>query len=75
MGGIVCAIHKNAVITDPNSDTQWRHLFSITDVAQAVANDTDNADKLCTVLAKPSFSAADKVWLGQLVESLWAGYK
>jgi hypothetical protein len=74
MGGLVCEIHKNAVITDPNSDAQWRQLFSITDVAQAVVNDTPSADKLCTVLAKPAFTAADKLWFGQLVASLWVGY-
>ena len=74
MGGLVCNIHKNAVITDPTSDAQWRQLFAITDVAQAVVNDTDDAQKLCTILAKPSFSAADKVWFQQLVASLWAGY-
>jgi uncharacterized membrane-anchored protein len=74
MGGIVCNIHKNAIITDPNSDAQWRALFSITDVAQAVANDTGSADKLCAILAQAAFSPADKKWMATLVESLWAAY-
>jgi hypothetical protein len=74
MGGIVCQIWHNAVITDPNSDAQWRTLFTTGDVAQSIVNDTPSADKLCTILAKPAFSAADKVWFQQLVASLWAGY-
>lgn len=75
MGGLVCAVHFNAVVTDPNSDAQWRQLFTITDVAQAVVNDTDGGDKLCEILKKPSFSEADKIWFAQLVKSLWASYK
>lgn len=72
MGGIVCQILNNAIITDPTSDTQWRTLFTSGDIAQTVANDSwQNADKLCTILAKPSFSAADKLWFAQLMKSLW----
>jgi len=74
MGGIVCQIFNNAIITDPNSDAQWRTLFSSGDVAQTIANETGSADKLCTILAKPAFSAADKAWFQQLMASLWAGY-
>ena len=74
MGGIVCQILHNAIVTDPNSDAQWRALFSQLDVAQAVANDTGSADKLCTMLAQPSFSTADKKWMQGLVASLWVGY-
>lgn len=74
MGGIVCQIFNNAIITDPNSDAQWRELFSSGDVAQTIANETPSADKLCTILAKPSFSAADKAWFQQLMASLWEGY-
>jgi hypothetical protein len=74
MGGIVCQILNNAIVTDPTSDAQWRSLFSQEDIAQTVANETDSADKLCTILAKPSFSAADKLWFAQLMASLWKGY-
>lgn len=74
MGGIVCNILHNAVIKDPNSDEQWRTLFASADIAQTVANETGNADKLCTILAQPSFSEADKKWFQALVASLWAGY-
>ncbi len=74
MGGIVCGIFHNALITDPNSDAQWRSLFATQDVAQSIANETGDADKLCKILAKPTFSAADKVWFEQLVKSLWANY-
>jgi hypothetical protein len=74
MGGIVCNIFHNAIITDPTSDTQWRTLFATGDVAQSIANDTGSADKLCKVLAQPSFSDADKKWMAELVASLWSGY-
>jgi len=74
MGGIVCQILHNAVVTDPTSDAQWRSLFAQEDIAQAVANETGSADMLCKLLAKPAFSAADKAWFQQLVQSLWSGY-
>lgn len=74
MGGIVCQILHNAVVTDPNSDTQWRTLFASPDIAQTVANETGSADKLCTILGQPSFSEADKKWFKSLIDSLWAGY-
>jgi hypothetical protein len=74
MGGIVCNIFHNAIITDPTSDAQWRTLFATGDVAQTIANETGSAEKLCTILAKPAFSAADKVWFQQLLASLWQGY-
>ena len=75
MGGIVCQILNNAIVTDPTSDAQWRTLFSQDDIAQTIANETGSADQLCTILKKPSFSAADKAWFSQLMASLWAGYK
>lgn len=74
MGGIVCQILHNAVITDPTSDAQWRALFAQEDIAQTVANETGSADKLCAMLAQPSFSPADKKWMQTLVASLWVGY-
>ena len=74
MGGIVCQILHNAMVTDPTSDAQWRALFSQEDIAQTVANETGSADKLCTILAKPAFTAEDKLWFSQLVASLWVGY-
>jgi hypothetical protein len=74
MGGIICNIFHKAIVTDRNSDAQWRSLFSQYDVAQSIANDTGSADKLCKILAQPAFSIADKAWFEQLVESLWAGY-
>ena len=74
MGGIVCQILHNAMVTDPTSDAQWRALFAQEDIAQSVANETGSADKLCQLLSKPSFSAADKLWFQQLVSSLWVGY-
>lgn len=74
MGGIVCQILHNAIVTDTTSDSQWRALFAQEDIAQSIANETGSADKLCSVLAKSSFSAADKLWFQQLVASLWVGY-
>lgn len=72
MGGIVCQIWNNAIVTDPTSDAQWRTLFATGDVAQSVANASwQNADKLCKILAKSSFSAADKVWFQQLMATIW----
>jgi hypothetical protein len=74
MGGIVCQILHNAMITDPTSDTQWRALFSQEDIAQTVANETGSADKLCTMLSQTAFSPADKKWMAALIASLWQGY-
>jgi hypothetical protein len=74
MSGIVCQILHNAVITDPNSDAQWRALFAQESIAQSIVNETGSAEKLCATLAKSAFSAADKVWFQSLLASLWAAY-
>jgi hypothetical protein len=74
MGGIVCQILHNAMVTDPKSDAQWRALFAQEDIAQSIANETGSADKLCKTLAQPTFSDVDKKWFEALVASLWVGY-
>lgn len=74
MSGIVCQILRNAIVTDANSDAQWRALFAQADIAQSVANDTGSADKLCAVLAQPKFSDADKKFFHTMLEGLWQGY-
>ena len=74
MGGIVCQILHNSIMTDPTSDAQWRTFYASDEVAQSVVNDTESADQLCTILAKPSFSALDKATLTKIANSLWKGY-
>jgi hypothetical protein len=74
MGGLVCNLIFSSIVTDKTSDSQWRALFAKEEISQSVVNETDSAEKLCQILAKPSFSAADKAWFEQLVASLWKGY-
>jgi hypothetical protein len=79
MGGIVCQILHNSVVTasqtDPAFDAQMRTFFSSDEVAQSVVNETESADALCAILAKPSFSPADRTQLTNIAKSLWTGYK
>lgn len=82
MGGIVCAIHRNAVLrfqvvpTKPKDtkefDQQIRQLLNVTTIANAVDEVSYQlAHEVCDILAKPEFSTADRAKLLEVVDNLY----
>lgn len=73
MGGLVCAIRRNAVLkfqAVPTSkgqvlafDSQIRHLINAPGFAEAVAEDEAVGREVCEILAKKVFTHADRVRL------------
>lgn len=83
MGGIVCNIHAQAILryqsvpANPQQaqefDAQMRQLFNW--VAQDVVNDApDSAMTACAILAKPSFTDADRAYLLGIIHALYKPY-
>lgn len=80
MGGLVCKIHRNAVLrfesvpTEPSDkmvfDKQMRELFTLQSIAEGVA-DAGHAPEVCTILEKSHFTQADRHTLFDLVEATY----
>ena len=81
MGGLVCAIRRNAVLrfeevpTKPKDivkfDEQMRVLLAAPSIAEAIESDTTRAQEICDILSKHEFSHADRTTLLAVVESLY----
>jgi hypothetical protein len=79
MGGLVCAIHYNAVVTadqtaNPTAwDAQMRQFFGNTEVEQSVVNETPYATELCTTLWKKpgTWTPTDRTFLLKVALALW----
>ena len=81
MGGLVCNVHRNAVLefTDIPStpeklkhfDAQMRQLYNTETIAIAVVTETTRGAEACAVLAKHDWSHADRVALLEIVEGLY----
>lgn len=73
MGGIVCAIHRRAVLryaSVPTGaadlkkfDKQLRKLINVVPIAAAIAEDEVRARKVCEVLAKTSWDPNERAFL------------
>jgi len=84
MGGLVCNVHKNAVLrfqtvpTNPADqakfDDQIRQLYNAPSIAESVVSDTSKAVTVCAILAQAVFSQADRQKLLDVIESLYEGY-
>lgn len=85
MGGLVCMIHRQAVLefqsvpTNPSElpefDAQIRALYNVESIADSLVNDApDQVKAVCDTLAKPSFTAADRTLLYTVAESLYKPY-
>lgn len=85
MGGLVCMVHRQAVLefqqmpTDasqlPEFDAQIRALYNVESIASSLVNDApDKVKAVCETLAKPSFTQADRELLYGALESLYEGY-
>lgn len=81
MGGIVCAIPRQAVLrfeSVPTShkdqrefDEQIRTLFANPVIANAVGIESPRAQEACDILASEHFTQSDRVALFEIVESLY----
>lgn len=86
MGGVVCQILVKArlqfttVPTNPSQlaafDMQMRDIHFNDEYAQSVVNDTDDADAVCAILAKPnsSWTQADRQKLLDVVNEVCGEY-
>lgn len=84
MGGIVCFVHRNAVLrfqsvpTNPSLtaefDVQIRQLYNAPGIAESLASDTTRTMEACLILAKSSFTHTDRVNLYEIIEDLYEGY-
>lgn len=84
MGGLVCAVHRNAILqfqTIPidaaqlvQFDAQIRQLIADYDMNLVSDNPTPVIEKLCAVLAKRKFDLVDRQFMLDLVEALYEGY-
>ena len=81
MGGLVCAVHRNAILRFEEVptkhkevvqfDEQIRDLLNVTTIAEAVVNETPKGQEVCDILSKHEFSHADRITLLAVVESLY----
>lgn len=81
MGGLVCAIHRNAVLrfeevpTNPAQivkfDAQMRELYNSPTIAESIVAETDVGEEVCTVLSKHEWSHADRQMLLTTIEALY----
>lgn len=80
MGGLVCGVHRNAILTFqavPTSppqcalfDEQMRRLLST--IAQDLVNDAPaKVETACDILAKDKWDLEDRTTLLDIVESLY----
>lgn len=82
MGGLVCEIHKNAVLryqkvpTDAAGqaafDVQIRELYNVNDVAQTIVNETTEGVAICKILMQPTFAQTDRQKLLDVINSLYS---
>ena len=81
MGGLVCAVHRNAILRFEEVptkhrevvefDQQMRDLLNVTTIAEAVVNETQKGQEVCDILAKHEFSHVDRTTLLAVVEGLY----
>jgi hypothetical protein len=81
MGGLICAVHRNAVLRfeqvptkesqTKEFDKQIRELLNVTTIADSVVNETPHGQEVCDILAKNSFTHADRQKLLDIVEHLY----
>lgn len=81
MGGIVCAIPRQALLrfeSVPTSrkelrefDEQIRTLYSNPVIANSVATETARGQEACDILGKDEFTHTDRTTLFGIVESLY----
>lgn len=84
MGGLVCAVHRNAVLkfqtvpTSPSDaaafDDQIRQLYNAPTIAESIVSDTTDGMTACQILAKNTFTMQDRQKLLDIVESLYKDY-
>ncbi len=85
MGGLVCAVHRNAVLqfqaipTGPAQllifDKQLRELYNAPTVAESIVCEFPaKVKKVCDTLAKPSWTIEDRSYLLDVIESLYEPY-
>jgi hypothetical protein len=84
MGGVVCRIlvraqlRFNAIPADPTQlaafDTQMRKLHEDDEYAQSIVNETDDAQNVCNILAKHSWTDADRQFLLDVVNEICGSY-
>lgn len=84
MGGIVCHIHRNAILryeSVPTGrheikefDAQLRQLFGQQSIAEAVEA-AGTYVRVCDLLAKDQWTQAERTELYELVESLYEEYE
>lgn len=80
MGGLVCNVHRNAVLrfdsvpTEPSDkivfDKQIRELFALQSIAEAIV-EAGKAPVVCEILAKDHFTQADRHTLYDAVEAAY----
>lgn len=81
MGGLVCAIRRNAILqaetvpTRPAQvktfDRQMRELLAAPSIAEAIAEDEERGKQVCDLLAKERWSTDDREKLFEFVEELY----
>jgi hypothetical protein len=82
MGGLLCWARRSAILqfdkvpTNPvhlsEFDSQMRKLIAAPGVTESLLSDKSGSmQQLCSVLAKQAWTAADRDWLLDLVESLY----
>lgn len=81
MGGLVCAIRRNAVLkfeTVPAApaqlrqfDEQMRTLLTAPGIAEAIVEETTRGQEVCDILAKPRWVHADRMTLLDIVEAIY----
>ena len=84
MGGIVCNVRRNAILqfqtipTNPAEimkfDSQMRSLYAAPDIAETIADETTKGMQVCAILAKSTWTEADRDFLLDTIESLYQGY-
>ncbi len=85
MGGAACTVERFAILkfqaipTSPADlaqfDTQMRQLYASPTISQSVVNDaTDKIESVCGLLAKPTWTLADRTALLAVIESLYPSY-
>lgn len=84
MGGLVCAVHRNAILRFQSIptldsdlaqfDTQIRQLIADYSMDLVSDNTTTKVKLLCAVLAKPKFNTEDRQFMLSMVEALYEGH-
>lgn len=84
MGGLVCAVHRNAILRFQSIptldsdlaqfDSQMRQLIADYSMDLVSDNTTTKVKLLCAVLAKPKFNTEDRQFMLNMVEALYEGH-